>query len=271
MDWHGKTLQPAQIQPCVKMVNYFEVGPVASWGEREIQDLELILVVVGTFAYDERGREVCRIEAGDVLCILPDVSHTFRQVDPSTRGVISCIHNEVAAEGQWRRGDYRLEPAPQLLTHTKNDPVIRDLFKRASEAFAGFSLYRGEILCTIVREIWLRLAEHWTARGGRRMSSRVKQMETHLREHLAERVTRRDLARLVSITPEHVNALFRKELGVTPTEFLNRERIHLAYRLLANEGLSVKEAAARVGISDPFYFSKLFKRITGTPPSRVLR
>jgi AraC-like DNA-binding protein len=73
------------------------------------------------------------------------------------------------------------------------------------------------------------------------------------------------------ITPEHVNALFRKELGVTPTQFLHRERIFRAYRYIRDQGVSVKEAAAQVGFDDPFYFSRVFKRIFKHAPSSLRR
>jgi AraC-like DNA-binding protein len=40
-----------------------------------------------------------------------------------------------------------------------------------------------------------------------------------------------------------------------------------AHRLLTDEGLSVKETAARVGFDDAFYFSRVFKKVMGIPPS----
>jgi len=90
-----------------------------------------------------------------------------------------------------------------------------------------------------------------------------------LRARLAEPVSRRDLAGAFFLTPEHVNALFRKELGISPTQFLHRERVLLAHRLMQSEGLSAKEAAARAGFCDQFYFSKVFRKMMGVPPSRA--
>jgi len=45
--------------------------------------------------------------------------------------------------------------------------------------------------------------------------------------------------------------------------------VYRAYQLIQHEGLSVKEAAPRVGFCDQFYFSKVFKRIMGVSPSTV--
>jgi two-component system response regulator YesN len=56
---------------------------------------------------------------------------------------------------------------------------------------------------------------------------------------------------------------------MTPSAVINRERVMLAYRLIHEQGKSVKEAAYAVGYQDPFYFSRVFKRTLGIPPSQV--
>ena len=76
------------------------------------------------------------------------------------------------------------------------------------------------------------------SRGGR-----VGEMMRFLRARLDQNVGRRDIAEAFNLTPEHVNYLFKQELGLTPTRFLNRERVLKATRLLQEGGLSVKEAA----------------------------
>ncbi|HXR07467.1 MAG TPA: helix-turn-helix domain-containing protein, partial [Candidatus Acidoferrum sp.] len=46
-----------------------------------------------------------------------------------------------------------------------------------------------------------------------------------------------------------------------------RLRMRQACRLLAATSMSVKEVAAVLGYDDPFYFSRLFKSVNGTPPT----
>jgi AraC-like DNA-binding protein len=120
----------------------------------------------------------------------------------------------------------------------------------------------------IAREIWLHLAQAWARGGGDGLSPRVREMVRFLRERLTERVTRRQIAREFRLTPEYVNALFRKEMGITPTQFIHRERVLRAYRLL-EEGASVEETARKVGFRDRAYFSKIFKKVMNISPSEV--
>jgi AraC-like DNA-binding protein len=52
--------------------------------------------------------------------------------------------------------------------------------------------------------------------------------------------------------------LFKQETGMPPIEYFLRLKMQKAGQLLSLTGLSVKEIAANVGISDPYYFSRLF-------------
>ena len=58
-----------------------------------------------------------------------------------------------------------------------------------------------------------------------------------------------------------------KAEGATFETLLDGVRRRLALRLLREEGVSVKEAAYRLGFSDPSAFSRAFKRWTGSSPS----
>lgn len=58
-----------------------------------------------------------------------------------------------------------------------------------------------------------------------------------------------------------------KAEGTTFEELLDGVRRRVALRLIRKEGLSVKEAAYRLGFSDPAAFSRAFKRWTGSSPT----
>ena len=56
-----------------------------------------------------------------------------------------------------------------------------------------------------------------------------------------------------------------------PNEYLTRFRINKAAALLRTNNLSVGEAAYFTGFSDQLYFSRVFKKYKGMPPSKYLR
>lgn len=76
-----------------------------------------------------------------------------------------------------------------------------------------------------------------------------------------------DLAIEADLSPAHFNRLFRQWTGRSPMKYLRHRRIEVARELLANEGLTVKEIAVRVGFDDPYHFSRAFREVEGMSPS----
>lgn len=63
--------------------------------------------------------------------------------------------------------------------------------------------------------------------------------------------------------------LFRRFQGTSPYQYLLRRKMTLAAELLVDQGCLVKEAAQKLGYSDPFHFARCFKAVHGVPPSSI--
>jgi AraC family transcriptional activator of pobA len=82
----------------------------------------------------------------------------------------------------------------------------------------------------------------------------------------AEPLSLRDVASEVGMTPGHLTTIVRRRTGRTVQEWIIERRMAESRRLLADTDLPIQEVARRVGISDPGYFSRLFRRAHGTNP-----
>lgn len=76
-----------------------------------------------------------------------------------------------------------------------------------------------------------------------------------------------DLARHAGCSEGHFARLFRQRTGQSVVQFLTDLRIRQAVYLLRHTGMTVSEIADRVGFSNLFYFSRVFRRRAGVPPS----
>lgn len=76
-----------------------------------------------------------------------------------------------------------------------------------------------------------------------------------------------DVASHVGISRSHLYRVFMQNIGTSPNEYLTRFRISQACELLEHSSLPVSAVAASVGYEDPLYFSRVFKKVTGTSPS----
>jgi YesN/AraC family two-component response regulator len=60
--------------------------------------------------------------------------------------------------------------------------------------------------------------------------------------------------------------LFKQEMGVTFTDYLNQVRINKSCELLTNTSLNLIDVSLQAGFDDQSYFSKVFKKLKGITP-----
>lgn len=75
------------------------------------------------------------------------------------------------------------------------------------------------------------------------------------------------MSRHAGYSTNHLIRLFRASMGVSPQQYVTRRRLAQARQLLRDPQLTVAQVAARVGYSDPLYFSRLFHKHVGQSPS----
>jgi len=95
----------------------------------------------------------------------------------------------------------------------------------------------------------------------------IRQAIAYIQAHYAEDISTAELAQRLGFSANYMSNLFRSETGYRIKEFVNRERVAQARRLLKETNLKVYEVAERVGFQDSSYFCKVFKEITGTTVS----
>ena len=79
-----------------------------------------------------------------------------------------------------------------------------------------------------------------------------------------------DIAKAVGVSRSHLYRVFMANVGQSPIDYLTGYRISEACSLLKNAHLSIAEIAVSVGFFDQFYFSRVFKKVKGVPPSKYL-
>lgn len=89
---------------------------------------------------------------------------------------------------------------------------------------------------------------------------------TVIDRRLGEPLSLRDVARELGITPGHLTTVVRRRTGRTVQEWIIERRMAEARSLLSDTELPVGEIARRIGMSDPGYFSRMFRRTHGTSP-----
>jgi len=98
--------------------------------------------------------------------------------------------------------------------------------------------------------------------------SKYEQVVRHIREHIAEPLTAKDIAAATDISVPHLRRVFKERTGgLSLGKFILGLRIKRAYEMLMHSDQGVAEIAVRCGFTNAFIFSRAFKRVAGQAPA----
>ena len=100
-----------------------------------------------------------------------------------------------------------------------------------------------------------------------RWSQPVARTMAYIRENYGKQVSLELAADSVGLSPNRLSRLLVEESGRGFSDLLIEYRIEKAKELLREPGASIKQVSAACGYPDPNYFSRLFKKVTGSTPS----
>ena len=95
----------------------------------------------------------------------------------------------------------------------------------------------------------------------------LRKVEDYVREQLAEEISVETLAELVGLSAFHFSRVFKQATGMSPLQFVTRERITRAQQLIRETSRSLIQVALEVGYTSPSHFTKVFRRVTGATPT----
>jgi AraC-like DNA-binding protein len=88
----------------------------------------------------------------------------------------------------------------------------------------------------------------------------------YMQNHLDISVTLESLASIVNLSLSHYSSIFRKKTGYSPIVYFNHLKIQHACQFLQFTSLRINEISGKLGIEDPYYFSRLFSKVMGISP-----
>ncbi len=99
-------------------------------------------------------------------------------------------------------------------------------------------------------------------------SPHVSKAEKYVRQHLSEPVDIAKMAEKIGVNADYLTKLFKKETGLTLSQYILHEKCEAAKCLLENSGASCTEISSFLGFSSCSHFIDRFKRVEGITPSQ---
>jgi two-component system, response regulator YesN len=124
-------------------------------------------------------------------------------------------------------------------------------------------LYNFDETKKYLTDIYYSIIEYNANNKSQTYSYIISKSMDFIKQNYHNNITLEDVANNVEISKSYLSLLFKQETGINFTTFLTNYRIEMAKKLLISSNDKIYEIAGKVGFENPYYFSKVFRGITG--------
>ena len=229
----------------------------------QIDFIDLTYIINGQATYTINGQKIT-VGEGDLLCI-PKGSDRYAVCESPKD--FECY----AANFQLNlpTGEETTLPLPLLSKPGLNGDII-SLYRRLNETWLsrspGYVMRARANLMLILQRFFAILVYDVDTY---QYDPRVRKAMRFITEHYADPLTISTVADKVLLNSVYFGALFKKETRYSFRDYLNTVRLNQAEDMLRTGRWNVSEVAQNCGFADVFYFSRMFKKYKGIPPSAI--
>ena len=230
--------------------------------------LELTYVDKGTIHSVADGRDIL-LGQGDLMIYGPNQWHMqYADVDMSP-GYITITFDLV--------GDY-----PEELFNRKFaiPQTAVPLLQRMLREYDRTDAYSGDMLICLLQLLLLTLLREQSSPAPSKLRTTnavnseneiIRRAQQYVSEHVREKLTVPLVARHVDVSPSYLTALFRKNLQISPGEYIRRIKLQESKQMIREDNMNFTEIAAALQYSTVHHFSRQFKDKFGITPTEYAK
>jgi AraC-like DNA-binding protein/ligand-binding sensor protein len=123
-------------------------------------------------------------------------------------------------------------------------------------------------LNTWLAKVLVRFTNRVFTLPGSRHEDIIKKAMEYIRKNYMLKISLNDISEHVNLSVSYLSKIFKEETGKSISEFINTVKVENSKLLLLNNDIPLIEVSYLAGFDDQSYFTKVFKRNTGTTPGR---
>lgn len=259
---------------------YSEIGPMTSYPPykdrhpkafksvavgRVLQEYQIIYVTKGRGVFEMNGRTHV-VVPGSILTVFPGIRHLYK---PEYE--VGWTEYWVGFKGPYvdtlcREGVLSPE-RPPVEVGLRNSllAIYHQIFELVRDQRPLYQARASSLVLTLIAETLAYARKNVQYEHSEKIVERAR---FFMEENVHGEVNIAAIAGTLGVTTSHLNAVFKSYTSMTPYQYYISIKIRRAKEMLEGGDLSIKEVAFRLGFDDPYYFSRLFRRKAGLPPSR---
>ncbi len=291
------------ILPSVRLADSVIIEPPYVHKRRKADEYILYLIKRGAMYLQENGTPLT-LQAGDVCILDPAYTHEGLKSSWCEYFYIHFRHPSIQRIDESRTEDFQ-----KLLLEKRRSSIQSNIFSyekcggemlylpkryhmsdygslvRVTELFheaigkntRQLEHYKIQLACKVLEAFTEIARSYVTTETVRYMETQprscrmVQNLLHYLNREYASDITGELLEKEFGGNFDYMNRVFRKTTGETIFRYLNRVRINHAKALILNSPWKMSVIGSRVGFSDEYYFSRVFKKYTGKSPTEYAR
>jgi AraC-like DNA-binding protein len=230
--------------------------------------LELTYVDKGALHSVADGRDIL-LEQGDLVLYGPNQWHMqYADVDMSP-SYISITFD--------LSGEYPTELINRKFTIPQSAVPVLQRMLRELDRMDTFS---SDMVICLLQMLLLELLREQAAPAGTKLRTTnavnseneiIRRAQQFVSEHVREKLTVPMVARHVDVSPSYLTALFRKNLQISPGEYVRRIKLQESKQMIREDNMNFTEIAAALQYSTVHHFSRQFKDKFGITPTEYAK
>lgn len=241
----------------IKEMGYY---PKAKYHYREryhdLTDFILIFCLDGEGVVSLNGSGTYQLKRGDVFCIPKNMGHYYYSSETNPWSIL-WVHFDTKVPETFQL-ERRL--LTQISSPEKNHWIQDDFIKLfdISEKSNDFetALCAVQLLNTLLVEIIFLKDELQQDKQNLYLAKSIK----FLNKNLSKTLTLQEMANHLNISQSYLSSIYKKYLHKSPIEYFNEIKIEQACKYLKMSDLKIYEIGNQLGFTDPYYFSRAFKK-----------
>jgi len=162
----------------------------------------------------------------------------------------------------------------ETMDYFGRDEILWPICLTCAELLAARVRGKSPRVAALTQLLAAHLVEQYTSspsqtpiyRGGM-LIHQLRKVEDYIAEHLAEEISIPRLAGLVELSSSHFAHVFKETTGMTPLQFVTRQRVTRAQQLIRETSRSLIDVGLEVGYTSPSHFAQVFRRVVGVTPT----
>lgn len=214
------------------------------------------------------GNETVRIKKGDIVFIRQGQRYSARSDPDDPWHFISVAFSVEFRDEESRAVLHRLPNRTSMSGSSHLAQNFAELCRIRSAENSGYLIKCRSLILDLLYSL---LYHHDHSQHTGVHDRKLEQIIDMMRENISRSYSLAELCEMSGLSSSHFRMLFKERTGMTTVQFQNHLKINHAKDLILSRTCNVTEAAYAVGFNDIYYFSRLFRKLTGKNPSEYLR